>query len=246
MLSTGIVHPSSRKFNMKRTTALSVLLLCVTFCATKLLCAAQEYGTISGTVTGSNGAAVSHATVTADYVCVVPCVKAMALDQTETDDQGRYQFKRLPYGRYALSAEKAKDDYPPLYLSLYQVEKNPEIELSETSRDVSFDIKLTNKAGVLVGTVADADTGKPLDASVEFRSTTDQRRFLSGSGLTNAHFRVLVPSDTPVLMKVSRTGYDDWFFTQNGAVAPLQLGPGETLKLAIRMKQANSQPTAQR
>jgi hypothetical protein len=143
---------------MRRTTALSVFLLCVTCCDPTLLSAGQEYGTINGTVTDSNGAPVSHAKVTADYVCVVPCVKAMALDQTEADDQGRYKF-RLRYGRYAVSAEKAEDDYPPLYLLLYSAAKNLEIALSETNRIVTLDIKLTKKAGVLVGTVATPTQG---------------------------------------------------------------------------------------
>jgi hypothetical protein len=229
-----------------RQTALLSLLLWVTCCGTTLLSAAQEYGTISGAVTDTNGAAVSHAKVTAKYVCVTPCVMARALDQTDADDQGRYEFKRLEYGHYALSAEKAEDDYPPLYLSLYQAEKNPEIELSQTSRRVTFDIKLTKKAGVLVGTVADADTGNPLDANVDFHCPEDPRRDLGGSGLTNARFRVLVPTDAPVTMKVSQTGYEDWWYTRDGVVAPLRLSPSEVLRLDIKLRRAETKPTQNR
>ena len=57
--------------------------------------AAQQYGRLSGTVLGRQGSAVAPAKVTADYVCLKPCVKAMALDQTESDDGGHYEFKRL-------------------------------------------------------------------------------------------------------------------------------------------------------
>ena len=202
--------------------------------------AEQQYGTISGTVLDRQGSAVAHAKVTADYVCKTPCVKAMPLDQAESDDQGRYEFKRLEYGRYSVSAEKPAENYPPLYLAFYSPEKQPEVDVSEANKNVTLDLVLSMKAGVLVGTVADRETGTPMDANVDFRSTTDSRRGISGSGLTNARFRVLVPSDTPVLMKVSKPGYEDWFYTRNAVIVPIQLGPDEILNLEIRLKTSAS------
>jgi Carboxypeptidase regulatory-like domain len=207
---------------------------------------AQQNGTIAGTVLDRNGSAISHAKVTAQYVCLTACVMATALPQTQTDEQGHYELKRLQYGRYSVSAEKPEDDYPPLYLLFYCPEKQPEIDVSETNKTVTLDLTLTVKAGVLVGTVANSETGDPLDANVEFRSTTDPRRSLSGSGLTNARFRVLVPSDTPVVMKVSKPGYDDWFFTRDGVITPIQLGPGETLELEIKLRKASPQSSSTR
>jgi hypothetical protein len=139
--------------------------------------AAQQYGRISGTVLDRHGSPVAHAKVTADYVCVKPCVKAMALDQTEADDDGYYEFKRLEYGRYSVSAEKPEEDYPPLYYPFYCPEKQPEVDVSEANKDVRQDLILRLKAGVLVGTVADSDTGTSMDATVDFaaRSTRDVR-----------------------------------------------------------------------
>jgi hypothetical protein len=204
----------------------------------------QQYGTIAGTVLDRNGSTVSHAKVTAKYVCLTPCVMRMALDQTQSDEQGHYEFKRLQYGRYAVSAEKPEDDYPPLYLRFYCPESQPEVDLSDTNKAVTLDLTMRVKAGVLVGTVADVETGNPIDANFEFRSTTDPWRSLNGSGLNNARFRLLVPSDTPVVMKVSRPGYDDWFFTRDGVITPVQLGPGETLGLEIKLKKVSSQSTA--
>lgn len=103
-----------------------------------------------------------------------------------------------------------------------------------------LELTLRIKAGVLVGTVADRETGTPLDASVEFRSPTDSRRWISASGWTNVRFRVLVPSDTPLLMKVSQAGYEDWFYTRNRVIVPIQLGPDEILNLEIRLKKSSS------
>ena len=56
--------------------------------------------------------------------------------------------------------------------------------------------------------------------------------------MTNARFRVLVPSDTLVLMKVSKPGYEDWFYTRNGVIVPIQRGPDEILNLEIRLKKS--------
>lgn len=219
--------------------ALSVVAL-ISFAVVATSSAQQRYGTIRGTVSDRQGSAVAHAEVTADYICVTPCVKAMALAQTESDDQGRYEFKRLQYGRYSVSAEKPEENYPPLYLRFYSPEKQPEVDVSEASKNVMLDLVLSIKAGVLVGTVADSETGTPMDANVDFHSTTDSQRWISGSGLTNARFRVLVPSDTPVLMKVSKNGYEDWFYTRNSVIVPIQLGPDEILNLEIRMKKSAS------
>ncbi len=202
--------------------------------------AEQQYGSLSGTVLDRQGSVVAHAKVTADYVCMTLCVKTKALDRTESDDQGRYQFERLEYGRYSVSAEKPEENYPPLYYAFYSPEKQPEVDLSETNKEVTLDLVLSIKAGVLVGTVAEAETGTPMDGNVDFRSTTDSRRYISASGWTNAKFRVLVPSDMPVLMKVSKPGYEDWYYTRNGVIVPIQLGPDEILKLDIRLKKSAS------
>jgi hypothetical protein len=118
----------------------------------------------------------------------------------------------------------ARNTLPPLYLTLYSPGKQSEVDLSEARNKVTLDLVLRIRAGVLVGTVADREIGIPMDANVDFRSTTDSRRWISGSGFTNARFRVLVPSDTPVLMKVSKTGSEDWFYTRNGVIVPIQLG----------------------
>jgi hypothetical protein len=163
----------------------------------------------------------------------------MALDQTESDDQGRYEFGRIEFGRYSVSAEKSEENYPPLYFAFYSPEKQPEVDVSEANKNVTLDLVLRLKAGVLVGTVADSENGTPIDANVDFRSTTDSRRTISASGWTKATFRVLVPSDTPVLMKVSKPGYEDWVYSRKGVIVPIQLGPDETLNLEITLKRSS-------
>ena len=37
-------------------------------------------------------------------------------------------------------------------------------------------------------------------------------------------------------MKVYKPGYEDWFYTRNGVIVPIELRPDETLNLEIRLK----------
>jgi hypothetical protein len=200
----------------------------------------QGYGSIEGTVTDEGGMAVSGATV---YAFSIGRPTAAAIPTTETDPEGHYIFKRLDYGRYAVAAGKPAEGYPtPWYVPNCEHKKDPEIELTDENQSAKLDLRFGKKAGVLVGTVTDADSGNPLDANVEFRCIVDTSQFVNGSGLTNARFRVLVPSNTPVSMTVSQTGYENWHFTRNRAVEPLMLAPGETLTLEIKLKRSSAEP----
>jgi hypothetical protein len=194
----------------------------------------QGYGSIEGTVTDEGGMAISGATV---YAFSVGRPTASAIPTAETDAGGHYIFKRLDYGRYAVAPAKPADGYPtPFDVPNCTRMKYPEIELSDENQRAKLDLRFGKKAGVLVGTVADADSGNAIDANVEFRCLVDPSQFVSGSGLTNARFRVLVPSDTPVSMTVSQTGFENWHFARNSVVEPILLAPGETLTLEIRLK----------
>jgi hypothetical protein len=71
-------------------------------------------------------------------------------------------------------------------------------------------IRLGPKAGVLIGTVRDAITGATLYPCLELRRPNGN--FLSGSGLIKANFRVLLPSETEVTVKMWLDGYRPWYY----------------------------------
>jgi len=62
--------------------------------------------------------------------------------------------------------------------------------------------------------------------------------FLSGSGLANAQFTILVPSDVAVTMVVSLAGYKNWSYTTDAGSLKnaILLVPGEELNLDIRLQ----------
>lgn len=148
----------------------------------------------------------------------------------------------LDYGRYSVSAAKPNEGYPELHFAFYTgFHANlTVIKLSAQHQSVRVALRLGKKAGILKGTVADAVTGKPLNANVEFRWVSEPQNYLSGSGLANAQFRILVPSDVALTMVVSLAGYEDWSYkADKGSVKnTFLLLPGEELNLDIRLQPA--------
>src|SRR5215469_11682538 len=127
----------------------------------------QGYGSIEGTVTDEGGMVISGATV---YAFSIEPRMTTAIPTAETDAEGHYIFKRLDYGRYSVAPAKPADGYAfPLHTPNCAHVKYPEIELSAENQSAKLDLRFGKKAGVLVGTVTDADNGNPVEANVEFR-----------------------------------------------------------------------------
>lgn len=145
-----------------------------------------------------------------------------------------------------MGAEKLDEDYPDMTSQFYSDGKFETVTLTARHSSASVSIRLGAKAGILTGTVADAVTGAPLNACVEFRRAKEPWNFLSGTGLVNAKYRVLVPPNTDVLMKVWYGGHKPWYYagTMNKAQSrPVNLKPGEETKLDIRLEpDRNAQP----
>ncbi len=91
-------------------------------------------------------------------------------------------------------------------------------------------------------TVADAVTGAPLNPCVDFHRTSDPNNFLSGTGVVNAEYRVLVPSDRDVIMKIWHEGYLPWYYpgaNNKSEAKSLRLKSGEERTLHIRLQPGN-------
>jgi hypothetical protein len=197
----------------------------------------QDNGSVHGTVEDESGIPVKGATVYAN-----PLDRPMAgtIPQDISDENGSFSISKLDYGRYSVSAAKPDEGYPELNFAFYTGfhAKLSVIRLSAQHKSATVALHLGKKAGILKGTVADAITGKPLNANVEFRWVSEPQNFLSGSGLANAQFRILVPSDVAVTMVVSLAGYENWSYTTDtGPVKnAILLVPGEELNLDIRLQ----------
>lgn len=200
-------------------------------------CLGQNDESIRATVLDANDQPVSGAIVQARPL---DGVSAMVLPWCRTDGTGTCTISPLQHLRYLVSSSKAEDGYPEQDVTFYVLPGTAPaiVTLSAEQPAATVLLHLGKQGGVLVGTVADAVTGKPLNANVTFRWVSDPDRFMSGSGLTNAKFRIMVPSDTPVTMVVSLNGYQDWTYTLGRGELwnALLLRPGEVLTLDIRLQ----------
>jgi hypothetical protein len=158
----------------------------------------------------------------------------------KSDESGSCAISPGNLGSFTVTASKEEDGYPKQTMYFYAaVNSKPEIViLSHEQPAQSTLVHLGKKGGILIGTVADAKTGKPLNANAEFRWVSDPRIFLSGSGLTNARFRILVPPDVAVTMVVSLDGYENWSYSLGRGELrnAILLRPGEELALDVRLR----------
>ena len=215
--------------------------LLVLLSATEILFA-QTDGRIRGTVVDQTGNTVAGASLYAQPEGPM----GMALPRCTTDESGSCTIVKLALGTYFVYAGKPEAGYPELAYSFFQPRGTKPMEaiLSEDHPSDDVIVHLGAKAGILKGSVGDAVSGKPLNAMVEFRWLSDPNNFLSGSGLTNAEFRVLVPSDTRLKMVVSLDGYRDWVYGVDGDTLGkvLFLHPGEEETFDIRLKPKPASP----
>jgi hypothetical protein len=197
-------------------------------------------GLIEGTVYYEDGSPAIGATVYSH-----PMDRAMAaiVPHAKTDEAGHFAILHLWLGKFAVGAEKVDEDYPNMTMQFYSDGKFETVVLSSARSVASVSIRLGPKAGILTGTVSDAVTGAPLNPCVEFRRAKKPSNFLSGTGLVNARYRVLVPSNTGVLMKVWYGRHKPWYYpgtmdkAQGRAVI---LKPGEETELEIRLEPDSS------
>jgi len=216
---------------------------CNAFCAVLVVLAlsrlpyGQGDGSIRGTVLDDSLAPVQGASV-----CTQPLDRPVAspLRCDLSDDGGAYVISKLHYGKYSVSVAKPDEGYPQSDMTFYIGfhARLTVAKLSAQHQSASIVLHLGKKAGILKGTVADAVTGRPLNANVEFRWVSEPQNFLSGSGLANAEFKILVPSDVAVTMVVSLEGYENWSYkAADGSMRnAVLLRPSEEMILDIRLQ----------
>jgi hypothetical protein len=197
-------------------------------------------GRIQGIVTYEDGKLVKGATVSA-----YPTDRPMngIVPHADTDETGHFAIPRLWLGKFVVSAKKEDEDYPDTSSAFYSDGKVEAVTLTSNHASATVTIRLGPKAGVLVGTVADAVTGAPLNPCVDLHRASDANNFLSGTGLVNAKYRLLVPSDREVIMKIWHEGYLAWYYpgaNDNSEAKPLRLKFGEEKTLHIRLQRGNN------
>jgi hypothetical protein len=196
----------------------------------------DDRGLIDGIVTYEDKKPVKGATVYAE-----PLGRPMGaiIPHATTDETGYYaiHISRSWFGKFAVASKKEDEGFPDMSNQFYSDGNFQTATLSANHSAETVTIRLGPKAGVLVGTVRDATTGAALYPCIELRRPNGN--FLSGSGLVKAHFRVLIPSETDVTVKMWLDGYRPWYYpgtSEKSQVAPLHLRPDEQKVLEILLQ----------
>jgi hypothetical protein len=194
-------------------------------------------GLVYGIVTYQDRKPVKGATV---YATPLGRPIGAIIPHADSDETGYYAI-RIPrswFGRFAVTAKKEDEDYPNMSWQFYSDGKFQTVTLSASHPEANVIIRLGPKAGVLLGTVADARSNAPLSPCVEFKRAAAPRNFLSASGLVKPTYKLLIPADTDILMQISLDGYRTWYFPgtiDKETQQPVRLKPGEKKAVDIRL-----------
>ncbi|SRR6266566_2063940 len=150
------------------------------------------------------------------------------IPHAETDETGYYaiHISRSWFGKFAVAAKKEDENFPDMSTRFYSDGNFQTATLTANHPAETVMIRFGSKAGVLIGTARDAITGATLYPGFELRRP--HGNFLSGIGLIKANFRVLIPSEAEVTVKMWLDGYRPWYYPgtdEKSQSAPLHLRP---------------------
>jgi hypothetical protein len=159
----------------------------------------ENGGFITGTVHYGDGRVVSGATV---YASPIGRPMEMIVPHAQTNEEGHFTISHLWLTKYAVEAAKTDEGYPDKSLQFYSDGKFETVILTPRRPMAEITVRLGPKAGIFIGMVSDAVTGAPLSPCVELRRASNPNSFLSASGLIKPEYRLLLPSDTGVYVKI--------------------------------------------
>jgi hypothetical protein len=167
---------------------------------------------------------------------------------TETDQDGKFEFRHLRFTSYWLGAQKEDEAYGDSQVVDLQGGvklTNPDgVKLTSAMPAARMTLKLKPKWGILSGTVKDRMTHMPIVAVVrliELVSSSDGRHCFHGffGKPAPGAFRVLVPPwPDDLFVEVYADGYRPWFYpaaTEQSSL-PIRIEPGEKKSLEIELE----------
>jgi hypothetical protein len=201
------------------------ILICGLSCLPFAL-AAQGSGAIRGRVLDTSGKPVAGAIV---YAAAQNGFSY--LPRGRSDARGYYSIEKLTWGSYWLYTSKEQNGFPSTGNAFYtgwNRENQTQASVTAAQPVAVVDVKLGRKAGWLVGSVKDAETGWAVE-SVCSKLQWESDASIWTTGATGGIFRQLIPADTRVGLKVWAWGYKPWNDTA------LQVKAGEKRKIDVRL-----------
>jgi hypothetical protein len=239
---SGLVSPFDRwsvsNVNVRSLSNTSRLVVFLALISASVLAQdSKRVGIIRGIVLDANGQPVEDATVRANFrggfSGIVPSAR--------TDKSGHFAIQELVLGGWYVTASKEQDDYPDESNAFYGG-----FNLSAATVDLSADIPeqtvtvlLGLKAGRIVGTIADAETGKPIEPCARLQWKTVPAISWRGYGLLKSKFNLLIPADTDITVMIWAWGYDPWIYKSVDGNDALRVHASDHVQLQVRLTPNN-------
>jgi len=198
-------------------------------------------GTISGTVLDEHGKPFKGVSVCTYMPSAASGSKeARGSCAVTTDEAGKFRVDHVAMGTFDVEAIKPEEGY----IAFAGTSAKEMVKLTPTRSGATVVLKLGPKPGVLLLTVKDKLTGKPILKFLESWEITDSdtRPTTGSSGGQTIQLRTeraLVPPEKSLLLTISAEGYKKWFYrdpSDPSRPAFLHLQPSEEKKLFVELE----------
>jgi hypothetical protein len=226
-----------------RQALLALTLLCIASPSTfsQTAGSSQLDGTISGTVLDQYGQPFKGVQV-CTYMIGAPNGSKEARGDcpaATTDEGGQFRIDRVAMGTFGVEAIKAEDGY----VAFAGTSVKRVVSLTPDQRSATVVLKLGAKPGVLLPSVRDKSTRKPVISFMFTWQIIDPHKpnssFSGGQAINQVNEHALVPPEKDLLLTISARGYKKWFYVDSSdpsRPASIRLQPGEEKELIVELE----------
>ena len=202
-------------------------------CASLLAQGSKRAGIIRGIVLDATDQPVEDARVKANFTGGF----SGAVPSARTDKSGHFVIQHLAWGEWYVTASKEQEGYPDESNAFYSGFSSAPVtvDLGVDNPEHFVVVHLGQKAGSISGTIADAETGKPVEPCARLQWENTPSISWSGYGLLKSKFYLLVPADTDVTLMIWASGYEPWVYKSDDGADALRVHASGQLKLQVRL-----------
>ena len=201
----------------------------------------QPNGTISGTVLDQYGQPFKGVQV-CTYMMNAPSGSKESIGDcpaTTTDNVGEFRIDHVAMGIFGVEAIKRKDGY----IAFAGTSVKKMVTLTPNQSSATVVLKLGPRPGVLLLSVSDTNTGKPVTSCMFKWEIVDPGKphvhYSGGQSINNRGERALVPPKKNLRLTISAPGYKEWFYhdeSDPSQKAIIRFEPSEEKELLVELE----------
>ena len=200
----------------------------------------QPEGTIGGTVLDENGQPFKGVQV-CTYMLGAPAGSKESRGDcpATTDETGKFQIDHVAMGTFGVEAIKLDDGY----VAFAGTSVKKVVTLTPNQLSATVVLKLGPKPGVLLPSVKDKVTGKPVIVFQVSWAISDPNEpniaYSGGQTISRLNERAIVPPEKYLVLTISARGYEKWVYfdpSDPSRPATIRLQPGEEKELLVELE----------